>query len=678
MNGKLILVVGPSGVGKDTLLDHARAELADDPGFHFVRRAITRPAEAGGEDHEPVSNEEFERRAAAGEFFATWQAHGLSYGIPIGIVERLQAGQNVIVNASRRAIPGIAKRYPELFVIGIDAPPEIVAQRLLSRGRESAEDVAKRIAREAPAPEPGVAYATVMNAGTVEEGSAQLVDAILGVAVLSLRVRRAALDVWREPFCILNAESQIVRAANLKDATMVEITSDAGSVRTRLALTTDDRIAARAEAALSSLAFDQLGAIEGTAVTVQKSPSPKSRSVLRKKIGGNELDASDISLVVRDMVEGRYAPAETAGFLVAASSNLSFDEIVALTRVRAEYMKRFKWDAERVVDKHSMGGVPGSRITLIVVPIVAAHGLLIPKTSSRAITSAAGTADTMEVAAKVDLSHPEMTSVVEACFGCIAWNGRVNHSPVDDVMNAINRPLGLSSRLLDVSSILSKKLAAGSTHVLIDIPYGPYAKLKTADSARELGDLFERVGAAVGLNVAAQPSEGFAPIGRGVGPALEMRDVLSVLGNRPDLPADLREKALVFAARILEWDPALLPGEGRKRAEELLLSGAAKEMFERIADAQGRHARPAAPGQYHREVLAPRSGTVKELDGFAIGGLARAAGAPSDKSAGVDILAALGDEVTEGQPVLRVHASQEAALARAFYEERAETAFQIG
>lgn len=678
MKGKLILVVGPSGVGKDTLIDGARAKFAGDARFHFARRVITRPADAGGEDHEAVTETEFERRMAAGEFFVTWQAHGLSYGIPAKIIGQLEAGCNVFLNTSRRQIADIAKRYDDVHVISIDAPPEVVEQRLRARGREEEADILSRRERTAPPPVDGVLYTTLMNGGTVDEGIARFIATILGAATLPCKLKRATFEVWREAFCLLHVDNPVVAAASLSDAAMVEICAAAGhSARARLALTSDRALVAEDEAALSTLAFERLAAHVGALVTIQRSPSPKSRDVLRKKVGGAELTEDDLRLVTRDLVEGRYSSAETAGFLVAASKALSFDEIVALTRVRAEYMERLSWDAERVVDKHSMGGIPGSRITLIVVPIVAAHGLTIPKTSSRAITSAAGTADAMEALAKVDLTHAEMRDVVARCGGCIAWNGRINHSPVDDVMNAINRSLGVSSQLLDVTSILSKKIAAGSSHVLLDIPFGPGAKLKSFPEAQRLAQLFERVGRAVGLDVAARPSDGRAPVGRGVGPALEVRDVLAVLNGDASAPKDLRAKAVRFAATILAWDPALSEGAASARAEELLQSGAAREAFQRIIEAQDRNVVESRPGYYERTVNAQRSGTLVSFDGFVISGIARAAGAPSDKSAGVDILENVGANLKAGQPVLRVHASREEALQRAWIEERPEAAFLV-
>ncbi len=202
------------------------------------------------------------------------------------------------------------------------------------------------------------------------------------------------------------------------------------------------------------------------------------------KLRGEPLDEAAYVAVLQDAIAGRYTEAELTEFLVAATRTLTEEEVVALARARTAFTPRIDWDEPVVVDKHSMGGVPGSRITLIVVPIVAAYGLAMPKTSSRAITSAAGTADAMETIARVDLAHEDVRRCVAQARACIAWNGRLNHSVVDDVMNAITRPLRLDSRRWSVASILSKKYTAGATHVIVDLPYGPQTKLATRADAR--------------------------------------------------------------------------------------------------------------------------------------------------------------------------------------------------
>lgn len=663
--GVLFLVVGPSGVGKDTLIDGARARLGDDRAFHFVRRVVTRPADAGGEDHEPVDEAAFARAEAAGRFAVAWRAHGLAYGIPREAIEALDEGRNVVVNASRSAIAAFARLAGPPVVLSITAPAEVVRRRLAARGREDADAVAARMSRTVPMPDAGRVI-EIANDGPVEAAVERFVSALLGAATLPLRLVRAPVELPGEAVAIVHEAALVVRGRQLGGATRVEIAAPGGaSVRARLATASGERLVGRAEVALSPRTFERLGAEEGTPVLIRRSPRPPSRDLLRRKIAGDELAPAEIGRVVRDVVDGRYTDAEIAGFLVAASTNLSVAEVTALTAARAELFERLDWGGRLIADKHSMGGVPGSRITLLVVPIVAAHGLLVPKTSSRAITSAAGTADVMECLARVDLSPAELRRAVENAGGAVAWSGRISHGPLDDVMNAINRPLGIRSASLDVSSILSKKLVVGATHVVVDVPYGPGTKTRTRAGAESLARLFETVGRGVGLHVEAVVTDGSRPIGRGIGPALELRDVLGVLSGAPDVPAALGEKAVEFAGAMLEWDAAVPEGTGRARARELLASGAALEAFRRIVDAQGRHDRPVTPGAFSTMVSAESPGTVERIDGFAISGLARAAGAPGDKGAGVEMLASVGDRVRAGDPILRIVAGTAAGLERA-------------
>ncbi|MBD0273100.1 MAG: phosphonate metabolism protein/1,5-bisphosphokinase (PRPP-forming) PhnN, partial [Acetobacteraceae bacterium] len=170
----------PSGAGKDTLMAGARSRLGPDPRFRFVRRSITRPASAGGEDHEPLERDAFLRRRDAGGFALWWEAHGLLYGIPRDIDADLAAGRCVVANLSRRALAEADARYP-LLVLEITAPPEVLAARLAARGREDPGAVAERLAREAPLPS-SLRVHPVVNNGPPEAGIAELVAALLKAA----------------------------------------------------------------------------------------------------------------------------------------------------------------------------------------------------------------------------------------------------------------------------------------------------------------------------------------------------------------------------------------------------------------------------------------------------------------------------------------------------------------
>jgi thymidine phosphorylase len=317
---------------------------------------------------------------------------------------------------------------------------------------------------------------------------------------------------------------------------------------------------------------------------------------------------------------------------------------------------QLKWNRPIVVDKHCIGGIPGNRTSMIVVPIVAAHGLLIPKTSSRAITSPAGTADTMEVLARVDLGIDEMKDVVTACQGCLVWGGHVNLSPADDILISVERPLGIDTREQMVASIVSKKIAAGSTHLLIDLPVGPAAKLTNATEAMRLRKLFEFVGGHFGISIEVVTTDGRQPIGNGIGPVLEAQDVMAVLSNDPAAPRDLREKSLRLAAHLLDYDPQLRGGTGYARARELLDCGAALKQMQKIIDAQGPSGCRTDLGLLNVDVLAPRDGVVNSIDCLRLNRLARTAGAPLDKGAGIKIFKKIGDRVEKGEPLYRIFA----------------------
>lgn len=317
-----------------------------------------------------------------------------------------------------------------------------------------------------------------------------------------------------------------------------------------------------------------------------------------------------------------------------------------------------------MVDKHCVGGLPGNRTTLLVVPIVAACGLTMPKTSSRAITSPAGTADTMEVLAPVNLDVRSMRRVVERTGGCIVWGGSVRLSPADDILIRVERPLDLDSEGQLVASVLSKKAAAGSTHVLIDLPVGATAKVRSAQAAAALGRRLQEVGSAIGLHVALRVTDGEQPVGRGIGPALEARDVLAVLQGTPEAPADLRERALRLAADILEMGGAAPAGGGLTLATQVLADGRAWATFEAICAEQG--GLRSIPVATHRHTVAsPSTGRVSRIDNRLLARAAKLAGAPTAAAAGIDVHARLGDQVEAGQPLFTLHAQAPGELAYA-------------
>ena len=493
-----------------------------------------------------------------------------------------------------------------------------------------------------------------------------------------LRIRRLPLDTGRENIAVLSVHSRAMRPDVFRAFSRVRIRDGGTEILATLITSDDVALLGPDELGLAEPAFRRFARPEGSEASLVPAVPPDSLDAVRRKISGQPLAGEEITAIIRDLAAYRYADIEIAAFLVGAASFLTTDELLSLTRAMADAGTRLAWDKRPIVDKHCIGGIPGNRSSMIVVPIVAAHGLTIPKTSSRAITSPAGTADTMEVLARVDLDTAQMRRVVDECGGCLVWGGHVRLSPADDILISVERPLGIDTRELMVASILSKKLAAGSTHLLIDVPVGPSAKVRHADEATRLRKIFEFLADRLGIVLDVIVTDGAQPVGRGIGPVLEARDVMQVLHNSPGAPEDLREKAIMLAGRIIEFDPSLRGGGGEARARALLQSGAALAAMQRIMAAQGPPPEKYQLGHLTAEIAAERDGTVTAIDNLRMNRLARVAGAPISKGAGIDILRKIGDRVRAGDSLYRIHASEEFEFDFARDAARADHGYRIG
>lgn len=471
-----------------------------------------------------------------------------------------------------------------------------------------------------------------------------------------LKLRGLGIKTYKEAVIYMREDCHVCRAEGFEVQARVKVALNGKNVIATLNMVTSD-ILRHGEASLSEYALQKLGAEDGDEIRVSH-PSPvHSLSYMRSKIYGNILGAGHMQSIVDDIVAGRYSDIHVSSFLTAcAGGRLNQMEIVHLTRAMVDSGQRLDWGKDLVVDKHCVGGLPGNRTTPIVVAIIAAYGLTMPKTSSRAITSPAGTADTMEVLTYVDLDVSAMRKVVEQESGCVVWGGSVTLSPADDILIRIEKALDIDSEGQLVASVLSKKIAAGSTHVLIDIPVGPTAKVRSMDMAEELSRYLEQTGAAMEIGVRVHTSDGSQPVGRGIGPALEARDLISVLKNDNTAPQDLRERALDLAGHILEFSPEVKSGQGRTLAMALLDSGKAWVKFQAICEAQG-GMKDIPKAQYTHVIEADKAGQVMAIDNRRIARVAKLAGAPTDKVAGVDLHTPVGTRIEKGQPLFTVHAN---------------------
>lgn len=493
-----------------------------------------------------------------------------------------------------------------------------------------------------------------------------------------LTIRPIRLDTMGENVVILSRDCNALRPDRLAGFRKVTVRVNGASIVASVLISDGLETLGADEIGLPQPALERLGVRPGDHAHVAIAAPASSLDAVRAKIRGEELTRPEIQAVVEDLAAHRYSDIEVAAFLIATSSFMTTGEVLALTSCMASAGAQLKWKQPVVVDKHCIGGIPGNRTTMIVAPIVAAHGLIMPKTSSRAITSPSGTADTMEVLARVELSEDEVRDVVERCNGCIAWGGHVNLSPADDVLISVERPLSIDTPEQMVASILSKKIAAGSTHLLIDMPVGPTAKIRSNIHAQSVRKLFEFVASRLGLVIEVNITDGSQPVGRGIGPALEARDVLEVLNGDPKAPADLREKSIRLAGRLLEYDPDMKGGGGEQRARELLDGGDARRALDRMIEAQGPPPRAASIGSLVFEANAPRDGVVTGIDCFRIARIARTAGAPSDAGAGIDLCKKVNDVVRKGEPLYRIHGLDQSDFSAACQAAHEESGFDIG
>lgn len=479
-----------------------------------------------------------------------------------------------------------------------------------------------------------------------------------------LRARRLGLLTQHDAIVLMRADCPVCRAEGLAARAQVLLSSGGRDVLATLYQVSNGFLGTD-EAGLSEAAWARLGVEEGALITVRHAPPLSSLSSVRRRIHGDRLEPDAFSAIIADVAAGRYTDVHLAAFLTGCSARpLDLAETTALTGAMVAAGERLSWDAPVVIDKHCVGGLPGNRTTPIVVAIVAAHDLRMPKTSSRAITSPAGTADTMETLAPVDLDLPAMRRVVDQEGACLVWGGAVHLSPADDVLIRVERVLDIDTEGQLIASVLSKKIAAGSTHVVLDLPVGPTAKVRSDDAGAELAQRMTKVAAEFGVTLRCLLTDGAQPVGRGIGPALEALDVLAVLQGSASAPDDLRRRACTLAGSALELAGAAPAGHGVRIAAETLSDGRAWSKFQRICEAQG-GMRVPPKAAIQQPIKADRPGRITQINNRTLARLAKLAGAPDNKAAGLELHVRLGDEVAAGQPLLTIHTEAHGELAYA-------------
>ncbi len=476
---------------------------------------------------------------------------------------------------------------------------------------------------------------------------------------MKFRVKNLAISTGNPMIALMNKKDAI--KYNLHYSDRVRITKGKKEVVAFLDISNSHGIVLPGQIGLFQEVYEKISLKDDEKVTVHLERKPKSIDYIKEKMRGKHLKKEQMQEIVEDIVNSRLNEIELAYFVSATYMNeLSEKEVVYLTKSVVRTGETLKLKKRIVVDKHCIGGVAGNRTTMIVVPIVAAAGLPMPKTSSRSITSAAGTADTVEVLCNVSFSMEDMKKIVKKTGGCLIWGGGMNLAPADDKIIKVEHPMSLDPVGQLLASILAKKKSVSATHVLIDIPVGRGCKTESMKRAKLLKRKFVSVGKKLGMHVKVMITDGSVPIGNGIGPALEARDVFWTLQNSSRAALDLREKSIKLAGAILET--AGKTKNGIKMATEILDSGKAYDKFIEIIKAQ--KAKITSPekiklAKHKKTIRSNFDGRIRYINNKEINRIAKLAGAPQDKQAGLYLHVHKGDMVKKGDPLFTIYSNSD-------------------
>ena len=433
------------------------------------------------------------------------------------------------------------------------------------------------------------------------------------------------------------------------------------------------------EILVSSEIIKQMTLEQGQIVDINLAPIPKSLDFIKKKLNDRRLSKNEIFSIIKDIAKNSLSESEITLFVAAVyDQELNLRETIYMIEAMVKYGNKFIVKGKYVVDKHSIGGVAGNRTTPLVVSICAAAGLTFPKTSSRAITSAAGTADVIETIAKVEFKIKELKKIIKKTKAFMICGGSLDMIPVDSKIIKVEKELRIDPKSNLIASIMSKKFAIGSKYILIDIPYGKSAKVSKR-TGEELKREFERIGKYFHKKLRCVLTDGSQPIGNGIGPAMELHDIVKVLDPKQKGPEDLEKKSLFLAGQIFEITGKAKNGNGIELAQKILHSGKAYKKFKEIIEAQGGSLkRLDGVAKIKADIKSPKSGTISEISNIKISDLARAAGCPVDKFSGLYLYHHVGDRVEKGEKLLTIYSENPSRLKQAviFYNNEKPIIFK--
>jgi len=466
------------------------------------------------------------------------------------------------------------------------------------------------------------------------------------------------------PVAIIHPDTARELGVHAKDRVSVKRIDDGEAFSTVVDLASG--LFKKNEIVVSSELKERLELKEGQPVDVVFSQQSKSMEYIKEKLKGKELSKEKIFKIIKDVGNNSLSEAEISVFISAMYVHgMKMKETVYLVGAILNSGKKLNFKNKYIVDKHCIGGIPGNRTTPLVVAICAAAGLIFPKSSSRAITSAAGTSDTIETLAQVDFKIEDVEKIVKKTGGCLVWGGDLGIVPADSKILKIEKLIMVDPEAQLLASIMSKKLAAGSNYILIDIPYGDSAKV-SKERGLKLKKKFEFLGKAFKKEIKVVLTKGEEPIGNGIGPALEIIDVIKVLKQEEDRPKDLEKKSIYLAGQIFEMTKKAKKGKGEALAIEILKSKKAFKKFEEIIVAQRGKVKELKMPKNKKEIIANKNCKIYSIDNKKINTLCRVAGCPVDKFSGVYLHKHLGEEIKKGERILTIYSENPSKLKTAY------------
>ena len=453
--------------------------------------------------------------------------------------------------------------------------------------------------------------------------------------------------------------------------------------RTQVSVDLTKELVFKGEIGLFKDIIERYAIQEGEILELTLASPPPSLESIRKKLLGKKLTYEEIKGIIQDIVSYRLDDIQIAFFITSAfqKNGFSKEEIYYLTKAMAETGEMVYWNKEVVADKHSIGGLPGNRTTPLVVSIISSLGILIPKTSSRAVTSEAGTADVIETISPVEFSLEKIKKIVKEVNACLVWGGSLKLAPADDRILRVSYELGIEPFSKMIVSIMSKKVAMGATHLVIDMPIGEGTKISNFCEAKKVKKTFLYLAKRFNIKARVIIEKVDGPIGRGIGPALEIRDVLKVLEQTPDRPLDLEKRAIKLAGALLELTEKTKTGNGEKMALNQLKNGEALSQFQKIIEAQQGMKfityEKVPLGEFSYEFKSEKEGIVSKINLKELIRITRLLGSPSTKQAGIYLNKTIKEKVLKGDTLFTLYSTSSQRLNLVLEELKQISLYQI-